>query len=415
MQSTLKKTLISAKEASRILAVLPVGKRRAVLQTLAVFLSRKKNDIFEANKKDTRLAKHSGQNSAFIDRLTFTEATFKEMVKQVRDIARADDPLGRILEKRKLANGVMLTKKSVPLGVLAVIYESRPNVTIDVAALSLMSGNVSILKGGSDVLNTNSVLVRCVHEALKKHTLPVSAVSFLATRDRSVVDQLVKENKLVDVLIPRGGYELVKKVVEESKIPILYHASGGARIYIDTSADLTKAIQICVNAKVNRPATCNSLDAVLVHENVAKKFVPRLVKALQDARVEVRGDRETQKLASVTKATEADYATEFLDYVAAVKIVKNVDEAIAFIASHTNGHSEGIVSENNKVIETFVNAIDAAGVFVNCSTRLHDGGTFGLGAEMGIATGKLHARGPVGLSELTTYKWVAYGNGQIRR
>src|SRR3989338_187768 len=226
MQSTLKKTLISAKEASRILAVLPVGKRRAVLQTLAVFLSRKKNDIFEANKKDTRLAKHSGQNSAFIDRLTFTEATFKEMVKQVLDIAWADDPLGRILEKRKLANGVMLTKKSVPLGVLAVIYESRPNVTIDVAALSLMSGNVSILKGGSDVLNTNSVLVRCVHEALKRHTLPVSAVGFLATRDRSVVDQLVKENELVDVLIPRGGYELVKKVVEESKIPILYHASG---------------------------------------------------------------------------------------------------------------------------------------------------------------------------------------------
>jgi len=418
MSNTRNKLTVSlraANEAAAVLAALPLQKRQAVLRTLASNLKQEKKRILAENEKDVRAASMGGRNDAFINRLTLTDAAFDSMLKQVQTISNSRDVLGTILEKRIIAGGVRLEKVSVPLGVIGIIYESRPNVTIDVAALCIMSGNAAVLKGGSDALNTNRILSKCVQKALKQNGLPAGAVVFLDTNDRRVVGQLVRENEYIDVLIPRGGYGLVKKVVSQSKIPVLYHASGGARIFIDKEADLKMAVKVCENAKTNRPATCNSVDTILVHEKVAAAFIPAVVEALQKKGVEVRGDAKTAKLARVKKAKESDYATEFLDYIVVIKVVKDVDEAIGFIRTYTKKHTEGIISRNKGVVEKFVSTIDAAGIFVNCSTRLHDGGVFGLGAEMGVATGKLHARGPVGLRELTTYKWVAYGSGQLRK
>ena len=414
MENDFRSSLLATKTAASTLATLTIQKRRTVLKTLNLLLEERKQQILEANADDVKEAIRNGKNNAFIDRLTFTDKNFDTMVEQVAAIAKAKEVLEKVLETKKIAGGVTLQKISVPLGVLGVIYESRPNVTIDVAALCLMSGNACVLKGGSDVFNTNKILVECVHDALNQHEIPVSVVNFLATKDRSIVDELVQQNDLIDVIIPRGGYELVKSIVEKSKVPILYHAAGGARIYVDQHANLNDAVKICLNSKTHRPATCNSLDTILVHEKVASQFIPQMVEEFKRAKVEVRGDAETQKLADVLEASDEDYATEFLDFIVAIKVVKSEEEALSFISKYSKRHTEGIVSEDKIVIAKFVRAVDAASVIVNCSTRLHDGGIYGLGAEMGIATGKLHARGPVGLNELTTYKWVAYGNGQIR-
>ena len=294
--------------------------------------------------------------------------------------------------------GIRLKKVRVPLGVVGIIYESRPNVTLEAAALALKSGNAVILKGGKEAINTNREIVSCIHKAFKKQHLPKEIVLFLDTADRRVVDALIKADKYIDILIPRGGYELVKKVQVNSTIPVLAHSAGGARIYIDKSADINKALRICLNAKINRPATCNSLDTVVVHKGIAGIFLPKFYKLMSQNGVEIRNN----------------YETEFLDKIVAIKVVKDVNGAIRFIKKYSKGHSEGIIAVDKRAIEKFVQEIDAAGLFVNCSTRLHDGFIFGLGAEIGIATAKLHARGPVGLKELTTYKWIAYGKGQIR-
>jgi glutamate-5-semialdehyde dehydrogenase len=315
------------------------------------------------------------------------------MIHQTEAIARSNDPIGEIIEKRVLKNGVLLLKKRVPLGVIGIIYESRPNVTLDVAALCLKSGNACVLKGGSDCLNSNRALVSCIHQALQKTGIPKEAVTFLDTANRSIVLKMLKQHQFIDVLIPRGGYELVRKVAEQSTIPLLYHAQGGARIYVDESANIKKAIAVCVNAKINRPGTCNSLDTILVHKKIAKTFLPLLAAKFMTANVEIRGDAETRKVIQASRANEVDFKTEFLSLIVSRKVV-NDDKAI---------------------IKKFTALIDAAALFINCSTRLHDGGVFGLGAEMGIATGKLHARGPVGLRDLATYKWVVYGNGEIRK
>ncbi|TSC86533.1 MAG: Gamma-glutamyl phosphate reductase [Parcubacteria group bacterium Gr01-1014_8] len=402
------------RDAAQILATLPISTRRGILRTLASRLKYKKKDLLRANKRDIEKAKKRGRNNAFIDRLTLTDKRFNSMLVQVKNIARSRDVLHRVIESRRLPQGMILKKISVPLGVIGIIYESRPNVTIDVAALCIMSGNAAVLKGGSDALNTNRLLSRCVQYSLKRRGAPQAAVNFLDTKDRSVVEALVKENEYIDVVIPRGGYELVRKIVRQSRIPILYHAEGGARIYVDKHADLRKAIQICINAKTDHPATCNSVDTVLVHGKIARRFIPEMVRVFKSEGVEVRGDPESKRFAKIHSANASDYSAEFLDRIVVLKVVKSTEEAIAFIRRFSKKHTEGIVSRNKKTVAAFVNSIDAAGIFVNCSTRLHDGGIFGLGAEMGIATGKLHARGPVGLKELATYKWVMYGSGQIR-
>lgn len=429
MNMDLRKLLSKTKEATRDLALISKEKKKSVLLSLKKILEERKNEVFEENVKDIEAAKKIGRNAAFIDRLSFTDKNFVGMVDSLGDIAKLSSGLGEVIEEREIENGVRLEKIRVPLGVIGIIYESRPNITVEVFALCLMSGNGCVLKGGTDAIRSNRILYKYVQEALEKNGVSKDVVCFLDTTDRAVVTELLKQREFIDVIIPRGGYELVKKVVEESAIPVLYHAEGGARIYVDASADLDMALNICVNAKTNRPATCNSLDTVVVNEKIAERFIPVLVDALDEFNVVIKGDKQTididqrskikdqnhsSKPKNINIATDEDFKTEFLDYVVAIKVVRDVDEAIEFIQEYSKKHSEGIVAKDKDVIDKFVKEIDAAALFVNCSTRLHDGGVMGFGAEMGIATGKLHARGPVALKELTTYKWIAWGEGQIK-
>jgi glutamate-5-semialdehyde dehydrogenase len=407
--------LQQTKIASQKLSNLSTKEKNAALKTIVKIIKEKRSSIDAANKKDVALAQKNNRSNAYIDRLTITPKRFAEMLHQTEAIARLKDPIGEIIEKRVLKNGVLLVKTRVPLGVIGIIYESRPNVTLDVAALCLKSGNACVLKGGSDCLNSNRALVSCIHQALQKTGIPKEAVTFLDTANRSIVLKMLKQNQFIDVLIPRGGYELVRKVAEQSTIPLLYHAQGGARIYVDESANIKKAVAVCVNAKINRPGTCNSLDTILVHKKIAKIFLPLLAEKFLTANAEIRGDAETRKIIQANRANEVDFKTEFLSLIVSIKIVNNDRQAIDFITRYSKKHSEGIVAENKAIIKKFTALIDAAALFINCSTRLHDGGVFGLGAEMGIATGKLHARGPVGLRDLATYKWVVYGNGEIRK
>ncbi len=414
MSFDLKKSLEITSNAALILAKITTKKKNEALVEIAKKLKDNKEKIIKANKRDVLASKEKGRNDAFLDRLEITDKIFEQIIDQVEYISTLEDPVGKIIEDKNLENGINLKKVSVPLGVIGIIYEARPNVTIDTAALALKSGNAVILKGGSDSINTNKELVEVIHQALVKCNIPKEAVLFLDTVDRAIVEQLLKENQYVDVIIPRGGYELVKKVSENSTIPVLYHAAGGARYYVDFSANLNMAVDICFNAKTARPAACNALDTVLIHKDIAKRFLPMLVEAFKKKDVEIRGDEDTLKIIKAKKASNKDWSTEFLTYIVAVKVVDNSQEAIDFINKYTKKHSEGIVAEEQKVIEQFTEGIDAAALFVNCSSRFHDGGEFDLGAEMGISTGKMHARGPVGLKELTIYKWIATGNGQIR-
>lgn len=393
------KSLSAAVDASRLFSRISTQEKNAVLADLALRIRKGIREILRANRIDVREAKKSGCDGAFINRLTLTEQSVVAMVQGAEEIAALPDPVGRVLEERILANGVHLKKRAVPLGALFVIYESRPNVTIDAAALAFKAGSAIVLKGGSEAIRTNRVLVDLFHQALRMHDMPEAGVLFLDTTDRAVVSWLLRQEQYIDVVIPRGGYGLVRTVVEQSRIPVLYHAAGGARIYIDQSADVDMAVDVCVNAKTSRPATCNSLDTIVVHEAVVQEFVPRVTAALKENGVEI---------------VEDDWSTEFLSLKVSMKTVKDIGEAISFIRQHSKKHTEGIVATDQNTIDAFVSSIDAAAIMVNCSTRLHDGGAFGLGAEMGIATGKLHARGPVGLNELVTYQWVAQGNGQIR-
>jgi glutamate-5-semialdehyde dehydrogenase len=319
-----------------------------------------------------------------------------------------------LIHKRLAAK--ILPKLGFPIGVILMIYESRPNVTVDVAGLCLQSGNAVILKGGSEALETNRALVACIHKVLQKHGVPAEAVTFLENSTHADVEALLKRSDLIDVVIPRGSYALTTAVAKESRIPILYHASGGARMYIDKSADVKQALEICVNSKTNRTGVCNALDAVLIHKRLAAKILPKLDAALAEKGFEARADSKAKPLMPhAKKAAAVDFATEFLDSILAVKVVEDVEEALAFMKENSHHHTEVLAATDQNVIERFVNEIDAAGLMINCASRLHDGGEFGLGAEMGTATGKLHARGPVGVRELTTYKWIAYGAGQIKK
>lgn len=388
--------------------------KRQVLHYFAKKIVQGKEVILEANKKDMLVARHLGRSDAFLDRLTITRKKIDEMAEEVRLIAGLPDPVGQIREQYTVASGIRLRKIAVPLGVIFIIYESRPDVTINASALCIKSGNAVILKGGSESFNTNKILAAIATEALKKYSVPQELVSFIETADRSRIRWLLKQTEYIDVVIPRGGYNLVKTVQAHSSIPVLSHSAGGARIYIDASADLRMAVDICVNAKTSRPATCNSVDTILIHASIASKLLPILAQALQQRKVVLYGDSVARKIMDMLPASNTIWKTEFLSKKVSIKIVKSLDEAIHFIEMYTKHHSEGIIAKDQTVIDRFVAHVDAASLFVNCSTRLHDGSIFGFGSEMGISTGKLHARGPVGLRELTTYKWVAYGIGQVR-
>jgi glutamate-5-semialdehyde dehydrogenase len=415
MKANLQEKLRHTKRAALVVSRLSTEKKNQILYDIAENIARNKHHILQENKRDVVKAQSVGLGSAFVDRLTLDDGIFAQMVDQIKQIAKLPDPVGKVIEQKVLKNGMKLKKVGTPLGVIGVIYESRPNVTVDVAALAIKSGNTAVLKGGPEAINSNRALVNQVHKALLKNDVPTETIVFLDTTDRRIVDQMLKQRSLIDVIVSRGGYELTKKVAESSTIPVLYHSAGGARIYIDESADLNVALRVCINAKTNRPAACNSLDTIVVHKKIARQFIGKFCDAMKLHGVEALGDAEARKIVQLKKATKRDWDREFLNLVVAIKVVENVDRAIEFIRKHSKGHSEGIIAENQAIVKKFTESIDAAALFVNCSTRLHDGWTFGLGAEVGISTGKLHARGPTGLKEITTYKWIAYGQGQVRQ
>lgn len=376
------------------------AERNAFLTALAHELKRNTKTILAANVRDVKSAERARLPIPLLERLVFSTQDLEHATARVMSVRKLQSGLGEVIEKKLMGNGLTLKKVRVPLGVLAVIYESRPEVTVDVAALSVKSGNAVILKGGSEALETNKALYACIRSALKKSKLPEHAVAFIATGDRAVTNELLTRHDAVDLVIARGSYAMVKAVMEHSKIPVLAHSAGGARIYVDKSADLDMAILVLVNAKITKPAACNSVDTVLVHRAVAKKLIPRLTKAMEEKGVEVK--------------RTMDWDEETLRMTVGIKIVASFDEALAFIEKHSKRHTEGVIARDHSVINRFVRTVDAAALFVNASTRLHDGYVFGLGAEMGISTARLQARGPVGLKELTTYMWEVYGTGNTR-
>lgn len=393
-----KNQLNQIKKSAQILSQSSEKARNLFLEELAGVVDKRKEAIIQVNTKDVLFAKESKLSFALIERLRLDRADIAKIIEKIREVRKLKSGVGEIIEKKENAEGLTIQKVAVPLGVILVIYESRPEVTIDVACLCVKSGNAAILKGGSEAIHTNRELYTCILVALKRSGLDGNTVSFI--EKRADISKLLTQNEFIDLVVARGGYNLVKTVLRQSTIPVLAHAAGGARIYVDKSANLLMAEKIILNAKISKPAACNSLDTIVVHQNIATEFVSKISPRLKNSGV---------------KIAENDWDTEFLGLSVSIKIVKNVKEAIYFINQHSKRHSEGIIATDKKAIDYFTKSIDAAAVFVNCSTRLHDGYIFGLGSEMGISTGKLHARGPVGLKELLTYKWEVYGHGHIRK
>ena len=417
MKKSLKKEIEAiAKQAlvaSRTLVTLSSSAKNAVLKDMASALLSKQSVILKANQKD--IAKSPAKNKAFIDRLTLTQGTIQQMADSLLDIVKLQDPVGELMRGWDAANGMRIKKVRCPIGVVAIIYESRPNVTSDCIGLCFKSGNSVILRGGSEALNSNLAIFGVLDACLKKHGLPNGAINLIATADRLAVDILLKLNNYIDVVIPRGGEELINKVVKSSRIPVIKHYKGICHVYVDDCADLNMAEKICFNAKVQRPGVCNAMESMLVHRDVAARFLPGMLKKFLDAGVEIRGCAITQKVAKWVKvAQEKDYRTEYLDLILSVKVVDDLDAAIAHINNYGSRHSDSIITDDLGNAERFLKQVDSACVYVNASTRFTDGSQFGMGAEIGISTDKLHARGPMGLEELTSYKYTVFGNGQIR-
>ena len=388
-------------------------KNRALL-TIAEALVTETDRILAANEKDLARAEEKGMKAGLIDRLRLTEERIKGMAEGIEKVTQLPDPVGELLETIHRPNGLVIEKRRVPLGVVGIIYESRPNVTADAFSLCFKSGNAVILKGGSDALYSNKAIVSVIREGLEKSGMTEDAISFIDATDRAVTMEFMKMKEYVDVLIPRGGAGLIRSVVENSTIPVIETGTGNCHIYIDEDADLAKAIPIIINAKTQRLGVCNACESLVVHEKIREKLLPDLAKALSEKSVEIRGDEKIGEVINCVPATEEDYGTEYLDAIISMKTVKNVDEAIAHINKYNTKHSEAIITENREHAEKFLNEVDAACVYVNASTRFTDGFEFGFGAEIGISTQKLHARGPMGLRELTSYKYRITGNGQIR-
>ena len=402
----------SAKEVSRQIGNLDTNTKNEVLRAAAEAHT---DEIIRENEKDLARGRENHMPEGLLDRLMLTPSRMEQMAEGLRQVADLADPIGEVLSMKKRPNGLMIGKKRVPLGVVGMIYEARPNVTVDAFALCFKTGNAVILKGGSDAILSNIVIVSVLQEVLEAHGIPRAAVSLIEDTSRETAAAFMKMNEYVDVLIPRGGAGLINSVVQNSTVPVIQTGVGNCHVFVDESADLEKAARIVINAKTQRPGVCNACESLLVHEAIAEKFMPEIGKALQERKVEIRGDKATQGLVrNVVPATEADWATEYEDYIISARVVKDIDEAIRHIRKYSTGHSEAIVTENYTNAQRFLNEVDAAAVYVNASTRFTDGGQFGFGAEIGISTQKLHARGPMGLKELTTTKYIIYGNGQIR-
>ncbi len=410
----------AAKAASKRLAYLSAEIKNRALNNIADDLLARSNDILAANKLDYRAAEESGMNTAMLDRLLLTEERLKSMAQDVLSVAALPDPIGEVIEMRTLPNGLIIGKRRVPLGVIGAIYESRPNVTIDISSLCLKSGNAIILRGGKESIRSNSALVKLVQEAVTRAGMPDGAVQFIENTDRSLVDQMLKMGNYIDLIVPRGGAGLIKFVKENAVMPVVAGGIGVCHTYVDRNADIDKAVAIAFNAKVQRPTVCNALDSLLVHKDTAKGYLPHIAAELAKAGVEMHCDETSLSILKtipnlrLSLATDEDWGREFLSLVIAIKVVASLDEALEHIERYGSGHSEAIVTENYDSAMRFLNEVDAACVYANASTRFTDGAQFGLGAELGISTQKMHARGPLGLKEITSYKWVIFGSGQVR-
>jgi glutamate-5-semialdehyde dehydrogenase len=405
-----------AKAASRSLAIASTAQKNAALDAIADALLDEKEKILTANSEDLQRARENGMRESLQDRLALTEERIDAMVEGVRQVMALPDPIGEAISMAKRPNGLTIAQVRVPLGVIAIIFEARPNVTVDAAVLCLKAGNAVILRGGKEAISSNMALTEIMRDALAKSGLPEDSVSLVADTSRDSARELMQLRAFIDVLIPRGGAGLIRSVVDNAKVPVIETGVGNCHVYIDDSADLEMAAHIITNAKCSRPSVCNAAETLLVARSVADKFLPLVLSQLKAYRVELRGDAETQAILGdiVVPATEEDWATEYNDYILAVKVVSGLDEALAHIFRYGTLHSEAIVTSDYANSQRFLNEVDAAAVYVNASTRFTDGGEFGLGAEIGISTQKMHARGPMGLRELCSSKFIVFGNGQIR-
>lgn len=404
-----------AKEASRVLMNASTTEKNNALSKMAEALLKNSNIIISENKKDIDNAIEKGISTAMLDRLSLDEKRIKDMANGLIEVVSLSDPIGEVTGMWKRPNGLQIGKQRVPLGVIGIIYEARPNVTCDAAGLCLKAGNVVILRGGSEAINSNIAIVKALREGVKEAGLPEDSIQLIEDTSREVATEMMRLKEYIDVLIPRGGAGLIKAVVENATVPVIETGTGNCHVYVDSEADLEMAKNIVINAKTSRPSVCNAEEKLLINEKIAREFLPIITLALKEKNVEVRGDEKVLEIVSdVSKATEDDWAREYLDYIIGVKIVKDVDEAIDHINKYGTGHSEAIITNSYENSQRFLQRVDAAAVYVNASTRFTDGSEFGFGAEIGISTQKLHARGPMGLTELTTNKYIIYGNGQIR-
>ena len=404
-----------AKEASYGLMNVSTTDKNNALLKMAEKLVINSGFTLEENKKDLEKAIEKGTSKAMLDRLSLDMKRLEDMADGLRQIVGLSDPIGEVLSMWKRPNGLQIGKQRVPLGVIGIIYEARPNVTCDAAGLCLKTGNAVILRGGSEAINSNMAIVKALSEGIKEAGLPEYSLQLVEDTSREVATEMMKLNEFIDVLIPRGGAGLIQAVVKNATVPVIETGTGNCHVYVDKEADLDMAKNIVVNAKTTRPAVCNSEEKLIVNEAVAKEFLPMIVKALREKNVKIIGDEKVRAIINdVELATEEDWGKEYLDFIIGVKIVNNVDEAIAHINKYGTGHSESIVTKSYENSQRFLQRVDAAAVYVNASTRFTDGCEFGFGAEIGISTQKLHARGPMGLNELTTTKYIIYGNGQVR-
>lgn len=406
---------INAKEAEKTLMVASSEKKNQALKKIAEGLIENTDKIIEANKVDLENGEKNGMAKSMLDRLKLDKERIEGMAKGVLDVATLPEPVGRILSATERPNGLRIEKLSTPIGVIAVIFEARPNVTSDAAALCLKSGNTVILRGGKEAINSNKTIAKVMRQAVKEAGMPEDVIQLVEDTSRESANELMKMNEYVDVLIPRGGAGLIQAVVKNATVPVIETGVGNCHIYIDKNADLKKAVDIVFNAKTSRPSVCNAAESLLIHKDIAKEALVAIKNKLDEKDVTLVGDSKAREIIpDMEKATDADWATEYLDYKMSVKIVDSVEEAIDHIYKYSTGHSECIVTENAGTAEKFMNQVDSAAVYLNASTRFTDGGEFGFGAEIGISTQKLHARGPIGLPELQSFKYKIYGDGQIR-
>jgi len=416
VKAYIDKIVSDAKKASRLTAIADTSVKNAVLEQMAINLLSNKKVLLAENEKDLNAAREAGLSSAMIDRLRLTDSRIEDMAKGIREVINLSDPVGEVMEEIVRPNGLKIQKVRVPIGVITIIYESRPNVTADAASLCLKTGNATILRGGKESIHSNVAIYWQISAALEKTGLDKNAIQVIETADRKAVDYLLKADKYVDLVIPRGGEGLIRNVVENSTIPVIKHYKGVCHVYVDEFADQDMAKEVCLNAKLQRPGTCNAMETMLVHESIAKTFLPDICRSMSDSGVELRGCEKSRKIMpEIKQATEEDWSTEYLEKILSVKIVASIDDAIRHISTYGSSHSDAIITEDKSNAKKFTDEVDSAAVYVNASTRFTDGFEFGMGAEIGISTDKLHARGPMGLNELTSYKYIIHGTGQIRK